>query len=297
MRVTPWHQTNWDWRAAANFIGGGTGTGLMFFALFATDTPATYRVMAGIALLLVAAGLSCVWAEIGRPWRALNVFLHPQTSWMTREGMVAPFYFGSGAVAIWQGGGDGMFAPIAAALGILFLYCQGRILAASKGIPAWREPKIIPLILATGFVEGAGLAALLFFLLPAPAAMPGWLVGLLLGALILRRLAWKMYSEALVRQGAPQKALAVLRNFGARFEKFGQLLPEMMLLATLLVGDASGAMPLLVALAGGAALIAGWALKFTIVARAAYNQGFALPVLPVRGQGSKTPGTKPGWSK
>jgi hypothetical protein len=26
-RVTPWHQTNWDWRAAGNFIGGGTGTG------------------------------------------------------------------------------------------------------------------------------------------------------------------------------------------------------------------------------------------------------------------------------
>ena len=295
MRVTPWHQTNWDWRAAANFIGGGTGTGLMFFALFAADandTPVTYRVMASIALLLVAAGLTCVWAEIGRPWRALNVFLHPQTSWMTREGMVAPLYFGSGAIAIWQGGG--MFAPIAAALGTLFLYCQGRILAASKGIPAWREPKIIPLILSTGFVEGAGLAALIFFLLPAPAVLPRWLVSLLLGALILRRLAWSMYRDALTRRGAPQKTLAVLLPFGVRFEKFGQLLPEMMLLATLLFGDGSGG---LVAVAGAVALGAGWALKFTIVARAAYNQGFALPVLPIRGQGEKTSGVKPGWSK
>lgn len=295
MRVTPWHQTNWDWRAAANFIGGGAGSGLMFFALLATsdnEPSATYRAMAAIALLLVAAGLTCVWAEIGRPWRALNVFLHPQTSWMTREGMVAPLYFGSGAIAIWQGGG--MFATIAAGLGLLFLYCQGRILAASKGIPAWREPKIIPLILSTGFVEGAGLAALLFFLLPSPAALPNWLVSLLLGALILRRLAWKMYLDALTKHGAPLQTLAVLQPFGVRFEKFGQLLPEMMLLATMLFGDGTGG---LVAVAGAVALGAGWALKFTIVARAAYNQGFALPILPVRGQGGMTPGTQPGWSK
>jgi phenylacetyl-CoA:acceptor oxidoreductase subunit 2 len=30
-----------------------------------------------------------------------------------------------------------------ALLGVLFLYCQGRILQAAKGIPAWREPKIV----------------------------------------------------------------------------------------------------------------------------------------------------------
>ena len=41
MRIAPWHQNNWDWRAAANFMGGGAGTGLMFFALFATESPAT----------------------------------------------------------------------------------------------------------------------------------------------------------------------------------------------------------------------------------------------------------------
>jgi DMSO reductase anchor subunit len=58
--------------------------------------------------------------------------------------------------AVWFGGG--VFVGMAALLGVLFLYCQGRILQASKGIPAWREPKIVPLILATGFVEGAGLA-------------------------------------------------------------------------------------------------------------------------------------------
>ena len=37
----------------------------------------------------IGAGLTCVWLEIGRPLRAINVFFHPQTSWMTREGIVA----------------------------------------------------------------------------------------------------------------------------------------------------------------------------------------------------------------
>jgi phenylacetyl-CoA:acceptor oxidoreductase subunit 2 len=50
-------------------------------------------------------------------------------------------------------------------------------------------------------------------------------------------------------------------------------------------------------LAGLVAVAAGWWLKFTIVARAAYNQGYALPVLPVRGQGEVKPGIKPGWTK
>ena len=39
----------------------------------------------------------------------------------------------------------------------------------------------------------------------------------------------------------------------------------------------------LAALAGLAALGAGWLVKFTLVTRASFNQGFSLPVLPVRG--------------
>ena len=36
-------------------------------------------------------------------------------------------------------------------------------------------------------------------------------------------------------------------------------------------------------LAGLAAIASGWWLKFALVTRAAFNQGFALPRLPVRG--------------
>lgn len=292
MRVTPWHQTNWDARAAANFMCGGSGTGLLFFATLAAND--NYRVSALIAMALVALGLSCVWLEIGRPLRALNVFLHPQTSWMTREGMAAPLMFAAGSIAVWQGGGT--FAGIAAFFGLVFLYCQARILVASKGIPAWREPKIIPLILSTGFVEGVGLAALLAAILPAslPNETPDWFAGTLLGALVLRRLSWRLYINALEKQGAPLQALQVLRSFGGRFELLAQTLPEMMLVTVIFLDTE---LVWLVPLAGLIAGAGGWVLKFTIVARAAFNQGFALPMLPVRGQGAPMPGVKPGWSK
>ena len=71
-RITPWHQTNWDWRAAGNFIGGGTGTGLLFFATLASGSVDAYRIQALLALAFIGAGLTCVWLEIGRPLRAIN---------------------------------------------------------------------------------------------------------------------------------------------------------------------------------------------------------------------------------
>ena len=293
MNIKPWQQTNWDVRAALNFIGGGAGCGLLIFAALASAlasvSASEYRWAAAIALALIAVGLVSVLAEIGRPLRALNVFLHPQTSWMTREAMVAPFLLCSGITAIWVGGG--IFSTIATVFALIYLYCQARILAAAKGIPAWREPKIVPLMIATGLVEGAGLAALC---VAFSGTTPRWLAGALLATLILRRVAWKRYTEALNKQGAPKKTLEVLVRFSSPYSNYGQSLPEMLLVAALFVPTES---IWLIPLAGAAATFSGWALKFTIVVRAAYNQGFALPVLPIRGQGQATPGVKPGWTK
>ena len=52
---------------------------------------------------------------------------------------------------------------------------------------------------------------------------------------------------------------------------------------------------LLFALGGFSAFAAGWALKFILITRAAYNQGFALDHTPVRGFGTAGPPVKPGW--
>jgi phenylacetyl-CoA:acceptor oxidoreductase subunit 2 len=211
---------------------------------------------------------------------------------MTREAILAPFLFGAGLVAVWQGGG--VFAGIAALLGMLFLYSQARMLAASRGIPLWREPKVIPLLIATACVEGAALGTFLAVVMPGSGA-PRWFAAVVLVALILRRLALRAYRGALAASGAPNEALAVLRRFAARFDVFGQVVPELLLVGAVFASGAVFAW--LVAIAGLIAALSGWALKFTIVARAAYNQGFALPMLPIRGQGEPMPGTKPGWSK
>lgn len=104
----PWPrlQRAWDIRAACNFIGGGTGTGLILLALAAALGGADWLPALLLGLLFVGFGLTMVLFEIGRPWRALNVFLHPQTSWMTREGVLALPLFGAGvaaAAAEWLG--------------------------------------------------------------------------------------------------------------------------------------------------------------------------------------------------
>ena len=94
----PWHQTNWDARAAGNFIGGGAGSGLIVATAYGGPTGMTLTVMLIAALALVGFGLFCVWLEIGRPLRAVNVFINPRTSWMSREAFVGLFLFPVGAV-------------------------------------------------------------------------------------------------------------------------------------------------------------------------------------------------------
>ena len=109
LRSQPWQQQHWDWRAAGNFICGGAGGGLIVFTALPVATGAAgsraLLLVAGIAL--VGIGLLCVWLELGRPLRALNVFRNPRTSWMTREAIAAtlllrrwrPLAVGAGSAA------------------------------------------------------------------------------------------------------------------------------------------------------------------------------------------------------
>jgi phenylacetyl-CoA:acceptor oxidoreductase subunit 2 len=56
-------------------------------------------------------------------------------------------------------------------------------------------------------------------------------------------------------------------------------------LALLLAGGAVEQFAAVAApLAGIAALAAGWRFKFVLMVRASFNQGFALPRIPVRGR-------------
>lgn len=272
----PWQQTQWDWRAAGNFVCGGAGAGLIVLAVAcgAEGRVLVTLLLAGLAL--VGAGLLCVWLEIGRPLRALHVFFNPRTSWMTREAFVAALLMPAGLATA---AGLVEFRWLAALLALAFIYCQARIVQGAKGIPAWREPLVVPLLVLTGLAEGAGL-----LLLVQPAHAVGQpLLHWLIGALVLARaLLWPVYRRRLEAIAAP-RALAALDIAGNWLQHTGSIAP-LLLIALATSGVAGGALrAVLLALAGLLVAATGAWFKFTLITRAGFNQGFALAHLPVRG--------------
>lgn len=268
-------QTQWDWRAAGNFMFGGCGGALVFMAalMFFPWQDGIPLLTIGLpALALVGLGLLLVWLEIGRPWRFLHVFLHPQTSWMTREASVAVLLFPA-TLAAFVLATPALFAA-AALLGLVFLYCQGRILRASKGIPAWREPAVVPLIVITGLAEGAALLLVLLIFWPAP--LPWTLTPLLFIMAVLlglRLIAWRRYLRQLAVNNAPPAALKILQGIDAAQVVLGNGLPLLLLVAALSAPALRDPLALLAAIL---ATVAGWSLKFILIARAAKVQGYAL---------------------
>jgi len=289
--VEPWHQQHWDWKAAGNFICGGAGAGLLLFVALASLRNGATFPLAWLALAIVALGLFLVLLKIGRPLRAAFVLRQPQRSWMAREAWVAMALFPLGALAAWY---DTPTLLVAAAIvGMLFLYSQAMILREAKGIPAWRISLVVPLIVTTGIAEGAGLLLAATAVLPAlaPVANETALVVALLAA--LRAWTWRTYLLGLRIEGAPVRAIAVLDLFRPWFFALGLALPS----ALIALGfGVDGLRPMLFALAGLSVCAAGSALKFVLVTRAGFNQGFALAHTPVRGSGVPGPTVKPGWS-
>lgn len=288
--AAPWLQQHWDWRAAANFIGGGTGTGMMVAASVSALFGTPIWPFALLALIFVAGGLSMVWTELGRPWRALNVVLHPKTSWMTREALVAPPLFVSGLAAAWYN--SALLGVLAALFALIFLYCQARMLHGSKGIPIWRENLSIPLLVSTGLVEGAGLMTLASAYL-YPYATPS-VVNVMLLAVIVRSSIWRAYRKKLSNT-APTKANEVLKRAHIPLTLIGAIIPFTLVIIGLLMPDIYH---LVYPLAGISALVAGWMMKYIIVTRASYNQGYAITHMPERSAGSGGgQGAAPGWKE
>lgn len=270
----PWHQTNWDFRAAFNFIFGGTGAGLLVTVAFSGLAGDALRAEIVLGMALIGAGLLSVWFEIGRPLRALHVGFNPFTSWMTRESFAAGAVFALGLSAAWLG--SPALAHAAALAALAFAYCQARMLRAAKGIPAWRVPALVWLNFTTALTEGAGVFVALATLFDMPAR---GVLGYFSLALVARGLAWSIYRGSVVKSAA-RPALAALDRAGKILVQFGTIAPLALLLLGLLAMDIAR---VAVILAGVAAVATGWQFKFVLITRAAFNQGFALPHLPVRG--------------
>lgn len=272
----PWQQTQWDWRGAANFMCGGAGGGLIVFTALSGARGIEQTILLLIGLALVGLGLLSVWLEIGRPLRAANVFRNPGMSWMSREAIAAtllmPIAFIAAVLlpaAVW----------LAAVIAVVFIYCQSRMLQAAKGIVAWREPRLVPLNLATGLTEGAGL----FWLGAAWHGQGSTPLLILFAALVLiRMLAWRAWRQRLDGRAA-KRALEAIDAAGRVLFVAGTLLP---LIGIVLAATGFGGVATATALAGAAGLLAALAgawFKFTLVTRGGFNQGFDLVHLPVRG--------------
>lgn len=285
--LAPWLQTAWDMRAAGNFIGGGSGTGLLILTSLGAFDGLYSPVLLLAGLVLVGLGLFSVFLEIGRPLRALNVLLGGKRSWMTREAFVAGILFPlGGAALIWPDLAKLVWIPAAA-----YLYCQARILESAKGIPTWRSPLILPLTVVTGLAEGAGILLLLGTLF-LDAGAPEWVAGTLVATIAGRIFVWMFYRRRMVGGEAPVEAAAMLIRFSMPFTLGGNVIPIAFLVLAGISPDIRAAA---LAAAGLAAMAGGWAMKIVIVTKAAHNQGFAINHSPARGGGESGPGFKPGW--
>lgn len=277
----------WDIRAACNFIGGGTGTGLLLWAAIGLYAGLPYFPAALAGLFFVAAGLFMVWLEIGKPWRAMNLFFRPQTSWMTREGIVALPLFAAGAIAVLFDLQErlGLELPspvvpaaIAGLLGLAFVYCQIQIMHSAKGLPAWRDAHIMPLLGVSGLTEGFGVYLVIIgYFGSLPAVLRAVCVALVLARVIV----WYLYLAGLARSDAPGSTITALRSLSPGFVIVGHALPVIFVALGVI---APGMAMALTVLAGIAATLGGWFLKVNLVTKAAYIPKFEVPQTPVRGQ-------------
>jgi phenylacetyl-CoA:acceptor oxidoreductase subunit 2 len=289
--VEPWHQPHWDWKAAANFLCGGAGAGLFAFAAAANLGGAPVWPVGLFALALVGIGLALLMFKIGRPLRFIYVLMQPQRSWMTREAWVVAAFFPVVLAALWFD--NSVLTTIAAVLGLAFLFCQAMILKAAKGVPIWRAHNIVPLMVSTGMAEGGGL------FLCAAAALPSLGSSVFPAAAFVAMLAaaraweWHCYFVHLRKDGAPARSVEILGACRGWFSALGFIAPVALIALGLVLPDVA---QVLFAVAGVMVFAAGWALKFIMITRAAYNQGFALDYTPVRGSGLPGGAVKPGWA-
>ena len=320
-------QTFWDVRAAMNFILGGMSSGLavVAYALWTLGLLADALLpwFFAAAALGMGIGLLFVFAEIGRRARFLYVLRRPQSSWMTRETYaVAVFYPAVAADLVWPSPALHAVVAIAAAA---FLFCQGRILHAGRGIPAWRHPLVPWMLVASGLYEGVALFLLGLAALVAAGGDEGPTLALLVfgpsaGVVlaVTNAVLFSAYRRGAARAGVGRLSRKEFDRIAGTMRWAGYLVPALVFAAAavtflgtfavyglgsaLFEGTASeeyrivfdvghfaiGTGAPLAIIAGAAGAVAGGALfKYTLVTRACHQQGFSLPRLPRRGSGTR----------
>jgi phenylacetyl-CoA:acceptor oxidoreductase subunit 2 len=265
--------TRFDWQAAGKFTLGATGAGLAACAAMAelmtgNGQPAGYL----LAVLLVAGGLGLglVWRGSGNPITLLKAAFRPDGPWATREVVIVPVLLAALLVAAVLGGR--LPALLVIALGGGLLYVQARILQATDGVAAWRAKQVVALMVATALAEGAGALILIDLLLDSQAVPQAVRLAILL--VVVRWPAWTFYRDGLSGGTLADEARAALRRFNTVFQFLGLLVPLLVLAAAVLTPEFGA---LIGALGGALAVVGGWALKYSILARPVFTQGLGMP--------------------
>ena len=156
----------------------GAGYGLLIavaLAVLLEDAPArTLLALVVAALALVTVGLLSSLAHLGKPLRAWRAFSQWQTSWLSREGVMAvltyvpalamaalllPNLLTNDADALAQRANAAGIAVCLAVIvcSLLTIVCTAMIYASLKPIPAWRQRWVVPAYVAFALLTGAAL--------------------------------------------------------------------------------------------------------------------------------------------
>ena len=191
----------------------GAGLGLGFWlgaASFGVDVAGTVT-GAGAAILLAGVGLSCSVFHLRRPSRAWRSLSQWRSSWLSREGILAPaalivLFLQAGAswldlpVAGWSG-------PAAAILCFAAVLATSMIYAQIKAVPAWSTP-LTPLVFLTFAAAGGALLACSLPGAPilATAEFAAATIALNAAAWILQFLWWKRLDRVGTGPSTPETA-------------------------------------------------------------------------------------------
>ncbi len=144
--------------------GAGLGLGAMigFFGVpSGGDAFGSFPLLpsASAAIILAAGGLICSVFHLRRPSRAWRAFSQWRSSWLSREGLLAPAALLAlfvQAIAFIHYPGISWFAGIAAALLCLFaVYATSMIYAQIRAVPAWNTQ--LTSLLYLGFSAAGGV--------------------------------------------------------------------------------------------------------------------------------------------
>jgi sulfite dehydrogenase (quinone) subunit SoeC len=115
-----------------------------------------------LSFVLITVGLLSSTAHLGRPERAWRAFSQWQTSWLSREGVLAVLTYGVGGpfALVWMFG-DPTERGFLAVLGFATLlsatatlWCTGMIYGSLTTIRSWNMPHVAPLYVVFGLLTG-----------------------------------------------------------------------------------------------------------------------------------------------